>query len=208
MAPRASSKIAATKVPAKMFRTRRQTKEQQLRLQQRIRKLGALPPTFRCWFCVGEKHLEEQEPNTRTVPICHNCSEYYRNVLSERDAAATQPTVAASSSALPSRIPTTTPTPAGGVITSPPVRLAVVINQSKGLKKKIILKFKVAKKPGVPTSNEGREEHNERRKIKLRSSMKMARIFLSLPKRGEEEEEEKEKIFLRFLNPLKYARQV
>lgn len=163
MARKAPSKKSATKVPAKTHQTR-QRKEQQLRLRQRIRNLPTLPPTFRCWFCVGEKRLEEQVLNSRTVPICCNCHEHYSNAVRERNVVVdAQPAAAIYSSAAappPSRLPSTTTVGklAHGVNPSPPLRLAVVINQSEGLKKKIILKLKVPKKSGAPPTRNERQD--------------------------------------------------
>lgn len=227
MALRAPSKKAATKVFSKTHRTRRQRKGQQLGLQQRIRNLPALPPTFRCWFCVGEKRLEEQVPNSRTAAICHNCHEHYSNIVPERDAADTQTAAAISSSfsppTLPSRLPTT-PARAHRVILSPPLRPAVVINPRIGLKKKIILILKASKKLDAPTSNEGPEEEKGKMKVKLRltapkkpgaptsnerpekKKKKVVRLGLTEPEKpllflGLPNRKE-EKIFLMFPNPL------
>lgn len=225
MASRAPSNKAPTKVSAKTRRIRRQRKEQQPGPKQWIRNLLALPPTFRCWFCVSEKRLEEQAPDSRTVPICHNCHEYYSNVVSEQ-AVDAQPTAAfpAFPQALPPSQLQTTPTPAHSFIPSRPLRLAVVIDPSKGLKKKIILRLKTPKKPNaltsnkgpeeekekkvrpsltapkkldVPKSNEGLEEKKKKKKVRLSlTAPKEPLLFLSLPKR------KGEKIFPRFPNPL------
>lgn len=234
MAQRAPSKKAATKVSSKTHRTRRQRKGQQLGSQQRIKNLPALPPTFRCWFCVGEKRLEEQVPNSRTVAICHNCHEHYSNIVPERYAADTQTAAASSSSTasppvLPSRLPTTTPTRAHRAILSPPLRPAVVIDPSIGLKKKIILILKASKKLDAPTSNQGPEKEKEKKKVKLRltapkkpdaptsnerpkekKKKKVVRLGLTEPKKlllllSLPNKKEK-KIFLRFPNPLNKRR--
>ena len=227
MAPRVrTSKKAASKAPAKTHRTRRQRRNQQLV----IRNIPVLPPTFRCWFCVGEKRLGEKVPYSRTLPICHNCQGHYTSVASQR-ATDTHPAASISGSASRSALPSSPPRPAHLVFPSHPLRPAVVIDSGKGLKKKIILKLKApSTKTGAPTSNEG---HKKRKTIRLRLSAPKAPtpekpdnlmsnegreekrvrlsltapkqrrrpiLFLSLPKSTGEHGG---KILLRFLNPLR-----
>lgn len=211
MAPRApKSKKAASKAPAKTYRTRRQKRNEQLV----IRNIPVLPPTFRCWFCVSEKRLREKVRHSRTLPICHNCQERYTNVASARDtgthpAAAilipSSPPPSSSSSSPPP------PRPMYRAFPSRPLRPAVVIDSRKGLKKKMILKFKASskkasnaptssnkgqerikcvrlssKRPDIPTGNEGRRHP---RPI----------LFLSLPMSTGQDGG---KILLSFPNPL------
>ena len=166
MAPRVcTSKKAASKAPAKTHRTRRQRRNEQLV----IRNIPVLPPTFRCWFCVGEKRLGEKVPYSRTLPICHNCQGHYTSVASQR-ATDTHPAASISGSASRSALPSSSspPRPAHLVFPSHPLRPAVIIDSGRGLKKKIILRLKApSTKPGAPTSNEG---HKRRKRIILRLS--------------------------------------
>lgn len=172
MAPKApTSKKAASKAPARTHRTRRQKRNEQLV----IRNIPELPPTFRCWFCVGEKHIGKKVPNSRTLPICHSCQEYYASVASGQ-ATDTHPAAAisgfASRSALPSSSSSPPPRPAQLGFPSHPLRPAIVIESGKGLKKKITLKLKApSKKPGAPTSSEGQER---RKSVTLRLSASKA----------------------------------
>lgn len=210
MARRApKSKKAKSKAPAKPPRTRLQRRNEQLV----VRNIPVLPPTFRCWFCIGEKGLGEEVPHSRTLPICRKCQEHFTRVGSERDTD-THPAAAisgsASRSALPlssflsSSSPSHLPRPRHLGFPSHPLRPAVVIDSRKGLKKKMILRFKgPPKQPdGDPTSNERRQEKTEitRRRLPAPRLHPRPILFLSLPKPTGEDGG---KILLRFRNPLR-----
>lgn len=208
MARRApKSKKAKSKAPARTHRTRLQKRNERLV----IRDIPVLPPTFRCWFCIGEKRLGEKVPYSRTLPICRKCQEHYTSVVSERDTD-THPTAAISGSASRSALSSSSsllsssshpPRPTHLGFPSHPLRPAVVINSRKGLKKKMILKLKgPSKKPdGDPTSNERREEKTEvRQRLSTPRQPPRPILFLSLPKPTGEDGG---KILLRFRNPLR-----
>lgn len=201
-----TSKKAKSKAPAIAHRTRLQKRNERLV----IRGIPVLPPTFRCWFCIGQKRLGEQVPYSRTLPICRNCQEHYTSVASERHTG-THPAEAISGSASRSALPSSSslsssshpPRPTHLGFPSHPLRPAVVIDSRKGLKKKIILKLKgPSKKPdGDPTNNERRKEKTEVR-LRLSAPRQPPRpiLFLSLPKPTGEDGG---KILLRFRNPLR-----
>lgn len=200
MAPR-----APPKAPTKTRRTRRPRRNEQLV----IRDIPVLLPTFRCWFCVGEKRLGEEVTHSRTLPICRQCQEHYTSVASKQDSdthsaaaisgSASRLTLPSSSSSLSS--PPPRPTRFG--FPSRPLRLAIVIDSRNGLKKKIILKLKAPSKKlgGDPTSNERREVKKNVR-LRLSAPRKPPRpiLFLSLPKSTSDDGG---KILLRFPNPLR-----
>lgn len=170
-----------------------------------------LPPTFRCWFCVGEKRLGEKVPYSRTLPICRNCQEHYTSVASE-PGIDTHPTAAISGSASRLALPSPSsypPRPTHLGFQPRPLRPAVVIDTRKGLRKKIILRFRLSKKPDCdPTSSNGVQQErraptsNERREEILGVRQRLPRpiLFLSLPNPTGEDGG---KILLSFQNPLR-----
>lgn len=207
MAQRApASKKAKSKAPAKTPRTRLQRRNERLV----VRDIPVLPPTFRCWFCIGEKRLGEKVPYSRTLPICRMCQEHFTRVASERDTD-THPAAANSGSASRPALPSSSPLSSTSHLPRPrhlgfpshPLRPAVVIDPRKGLKKKIMLRLKgPSKKPDVgPTSNERREDGTEvRRRLPAPRKHPRPILFLSLPKPTGEDGG---KILLRFRNPLR-----
>lgn len=197
------SKKAATKSLTKDSRARRQT-QAQLALARRSQKIRNVPlRSFRCFFCLGEKPPEEQMPS-RTLPICTNCHEHFTIFVSQRahPAAPTYTPYPLPSSPPPPPTPLPCPTTQRGrfpkdhrfldheeVIPSP-LRPAVVIDPSKGLKKKIMLRLRAPKKPDAIDPS--------KKKIRLRlTAPKKPKpiLFLSLSKGV--------KILLTFPNPLR-----
>lgn len=176
----APSKKTGTKAPRKTSQARGQTKGQRSQNPRNI-----LVASFRCFFCEGEKPLEEQVPD-RKLPVCTNCHEHYTAVIEERAHVVAIPYTA---SPLPSSTsPLPTPLPHS------PIRPAVVIGPSKGSKKKTATRLTAAKKPNAII------EHSQgpEKKVKLRlTAPKRPKpiIFLSLPGR--------DKILLSFPNPLR-----
>lgn len=207
MARRAPKSKKAKSKAAKAPRTRLQKRNE----QRVIRDIPVLPPTFRCWFCVGEKRLGEKVPYSRTLPICRNCQEHYTSVASEPDID-THPTAAISGSASRLALPSPSsypPRPTHLGFQPRPLRPAVVIDTRKGLRKKIILRFRPSKKPDCDSksSNEVQQERraptsNERREEILGVRQRLPRpiLFLSLPNSTGEDGG---KILLSFQNPLR-----
>lgn len=176
----APSEKTWTKALAKASQGRRQTKGQR---SQNPRNIPVA--SFRCFFCMGEKPLEEQVPG-RKLLVCTNCHEHYTAVVAERAHAVAAPYTASPLHSSPS--PPSTPLPHS------PIRPAVAIDPSKGSKKRTAIRLTAPKKPNAIV------EHSQgpEKKVKLRLNApkrQKAIIFLSLPGR--------DKILLSFPNPLR-----
>lgn len=176
----APSKKTGTKAPRKTSQARGQTKGQR---SQNPRNIPVA--SFRCFFCEGEKPLEEQVPD-RKLPVCTNCHEHYTAVVEERAHVVAVPYTASPLPSSPSPLPTPLPHSS--------IRPAVVIGPSKGSKKKTATRLTAPKKPNAII------EHSQgpEKKVKLRlTAPKRPKpiIFLSLPGR--------DKILLSFPNPLR-----
>lgn len=176
----ARSKYNEVKAPRKTSHARGQTKGQR---SQNGRKNSVA--SFRCFFCEGERPLEDQVPG-RKLPVCINCHEHYTAVVAERAHGVAVPYTA---SLLPSS-PSSPPTP----LPHSPIRPADVIEPSKRSKNKTALRLTAPKNPNAIIEHSQRSE----KKVKLRlTAPKRPKpiLFLSLPGR--------DKIVLSFPNPLR-----